>query len=62
MILTSTQLITYSDIEVKNIDLFEDAFGIRYEFSDVIAFLKTASFEPRKELLMRLSNRINGIN
>ena len=56
--LTSTQLITYSEIEIKNIDLFEDAFGIRSEFSDVIAFLKTATFEPGKGLLKKLSDRI----
>jgi hypothetical protein len=56
--LTSTQLISYSDIEVKNIDLFEDAFGIRYEFSDVIAFLKTASFEPGKDIIKKLMDRI----
>ena len=57
--LTFTQFITYSDIEVKNIDLFEDAFGIRSEFSDVIAFLKTASFEPGKDLLKKLMDRIH---
>ena len=56
--LTSTQLIIYSEIEVKNIDLLEDAFGIRSEFSDVIAFLKTASFEPEKNLLKKLSEKI----
>ena len=60
--LTSTQLITYSEIEIKNIDLFEDAFGIRSEFSDVISFLRMASFEPEKDLLMKLSDRIKGIN
>ena len=56
--LTSTQFISYSEIEVKSIDLIEDAFGIRTEFSDVIAFLKQASFEPGKDLLKRLSDRI----
>ena len=52
--LTYTQLIAYSEIEVADIDLFEDAFGIRSEFADVIAFLKTASFEPGKDLLNKL--------
>ena len=56
--LISTQSIAYSEIEVKNIDLFEDAFGIRSEFSDVITFLKTVSFEPGKDLLKKLSDRI----
>ena len=60
--LTSTQFITYSEIEVKNIDLFVDAFGIRTEFSDVITFLRMASFEPGKDLLKKLSDRINRAN
>ena len=56
--LTSTQLIDYSEIEVERTDLFEDAFGIRAEFSDVIAFLKKASFEPGKDLIKKLVDRI----
>ena len=56
--LTSTQLIDYSEIEVESTDLFEDAFGIRAEFSDVIAFLKMESFEPGKDLLKKLMDRI----
>ena len=56
--LTSTQFIAYSEIEVTNTDLFEDAFGIRTEFSDVIAFLQKASFEPEKDLLKKLTDRI----
>jgi hypothetical protein len=56
--LTSTQLIAYSEIEVKNIDLLEDAFSISSEFYDVIAFLKTATFEPGKDTLKKLLDRI----
>ena len=62
MELTSTQFIAYSEIEVKNIDLFEDAFGFRSEFSDVIAFLRMVSFEPGKDLLKKMSDRINRAN
>ena len=58
MELTSTQLIAYSEIEVTDIDLFEDAFGIKSEFYDVIAFLQTASFEPDKNLVKKLLDRI----
>jgi hypothetical protein len=58
MRLTSTQFVAYSEIDVKNTDLFEDAFGITSEFTDVIAFLKMASFEPQKDLLNKLSERI----
>jgi len=53
-----TQLVAYSEIEVNDTDLFEDAFGIRTEFSDVIDLLKTASFEPDKDLVKRLMGRI----
>ena len=60
--LTSTQFIAYSDIKVKNTDLFEDAFGIVSEFSDVIAFLKTFSLEPGKELIKKLKDRITESN
>ena len=60
--LTSTQFIAYSEIELENTDLFEDAFGIGAEFYDVIAFLETASFEPGKDLLKRLSDRIKIAN
>ena len=47
--LISTQLLAYSEIEVADIDLFEDAFGFRTEFYDVIAFLQTAFLELEKE-------------
>ena len=53
-----TQLVAYSEIEVNDTDLFEDAFGIRTEFSDIIDLLKTASFEPDKDLVKRLMGRI----
>jgi len=56
--LTSTHLIAYSEIEVIDIDLFEDAFGIKSEFYDVIAFLKMAAFEPGKDLIKKLMDRI----
>ena len=56
--LTFTQLIAYSDIEIDNTDLIEDAFGISSEFSDVIVFLQTASFEPKKDLVKKLIDRI----
>ena len=62
MQLTSTRLISYSEIELKNTDLFEDAFGIRTEFSDVIGFLKMASFEPEESMLDKLSSRLKSLD
>lgn len=35
----STQIAKYSDIEVAEIDLYEDAWGLNTEFSDVFKFL-----------------------
>lgn len=35
----STQFAKYSDIEVGEIDLYEDAWGLSTEFSDVFKFL-----------------------
>ncbi|MDR2886699.1 MAG: hypothetical protein LBV26_01655 [Bacteroidales bacterium] len=56
--LISTQLISCSEIEVNNTDLFEDAIGMVAEFSDVIALLGTTTFEPGKDLMKKLSDRI----
>ena len=58
MELISTQLATNSEIEVQDTDLLEDAFGITSEFYDVIAFLKTVSFEPDKDIVKKLIGRI----
>ncbi len=39
MDLNFTHFAKYSDIEVDEIDLYEDAWGLNAEFSDVIRFL-----------------------
>lgn len=35
----STQFAKFSDIEVEDVDLYEDALGLNTEFSDVYRFL-----------------------
>ena len=39
MALTSTPFLSYHEIQVDNIDIYEDAFGLYQEFSDVINLL-----------------------
>lgn len=39
MDLKSTHLAKYSDIEVDEVDLYEDAWGLNAEFGDVFRFL-----------------------
>jgi hypothetical protein len=56
--LTSTPFITYSDINVKDIDLFEDALSLNAEFCDVIYLLRKVKSVPRKRLTKRLIEKI----
>jgi hypothetical protein len=56
--LTSTQFISYHDIDVRNADLIEDAFGINYDFSDVIAVLRKVNFEPGEGVMKRLISKL----
>jgi hypothetical protein len=56
--LTSTPFITYRDIKVEGIDLYEDAWGINSEFCDVIGVLRQVKSVPGKRLIKRLINKI----
>jgi len=56
--LNSTPFITYSDIDVKDIDLFEDALSLNAEFCDVIYLLRMVKSVPRKRLTKRLIEKI----
>jgi hypothetical protein len=52
--LTSTPFISYHDINVRETDLFEDAWGLNSCNSDVIRLLEEYKPEPRKLLICRL--------
>jgi hypothetical protein len=52
--LTSTPLISYHDINVKETDLFEDAWGLNSGYCDVIQFLGEYKPEPGKQLVNNL--------
>jgi hypothetical protein len=56
--LTSTPFISYHNIKVKNVDLFEDAWGINSEFSDMIDLLRQIKAVPGKRLTKRLIEKI----
>ena len=56
--LTSTPFISYHNIKVKNVDLFEDAWGLNSEFCDVIDLLGQIKAVPGKGLTERLIEQI----
>jgi hypothetical protein len=58
MDLISTPLITYRNIKVKNIDLFEDAWGFNSEFSEVIDQLHRVKAVPGRGLTRNLMIKI----
>jgi len=62
MRLTSTPLLSYRDIKTEKIDLFEDAFGLSAQFSDVISLLKKVSPVPGKQLTRRLIAKMENKN
>ena len=60
--LTSTPFLSYHEIQVDNIDLYEDAWGFYQQFSDVIALLEQVRPVPRKRLTKRLIERVRQKN
>jgi hypothetical protein len=56
--LTSTPFLSYHDIKTGEIDLYEDAFGIRQQFNDVICLLRQVKPSPGKRLTSRLIGKI----
>jgi len=62
MALNSTPFLSYHEIQVDNIDLYEDAFGFYQEFSDVINLLEQLKPAPKKRLTKRLIERVRQMN
>ncbi len=44
--LTSTQLISFRNINTDEVDIYDDAWGFASEFTDVLDFLGTIDAEP----------------
>ena len=62
MDLNSTPFLSYRDIKTDRIDLFEDAFGLYAQYSDVIGLLNTVKPVPGKRLTRRLMKTIRKIS
>jgi len=62
MVLTSTQFVSYRKIRVKDIDLYEDAWGLNTEYADVIETLRHLKASPAKKLTDKLIDRIRKEN
>jgi hypothetical protein len=58
MDLSSTPLISYHDIKVNDLDLFEDSWGLSTEFSDVLVILDQLKPVPGKRLSKKLIDEI----
>jgi len=58
MDLFSTQFISYDDIRVEEIELIEDAWGLKSEFSDVMSFLDHVESVPDQSLTNKLMEMI----
>jgi hypothetical protein len=56
--LTSTPFISYHNFKVKDVDLFEDAWGFNAEFCDVIELLCQIKAVPKRQLTKRLIEKI----
>jgi hypothetical protein len=58
MVYNSTPFISYHDIKLKDIDIFEDAYGLNSEFYDVIYALGLIKSIPGKSLTRTLIDKI----
>jgi hypothetical protein len=56
--LNSTPFVSYRDINVKDADLIEDAWGFNSEFCDVIELIRQLKAVPGKRLTRRLIEKI----
>jgi len=56
--LNSTPFLSYREIKTDKIDIFEDAFGLYSQFSDVIGILNQVKPVPGNMLTSRLFARI----
>jgi hypothetical protein len=60
--LNSTPFLSYHEIQVDKIDIYDDAFGFYQEFSDVFNLLEQVKPVPKKRLTKRLIERVRQMN
>jgi len=58
----STPFLLYHEIQVDDVDLYEDAFGFYQEFGDVFKLLDRLKPVPKKKLTERLIERVRQMN
>jgi hypothetical protein len=56
--LTSTRFLSYHDINVKNEDLYEDAFRFNCDFNDVINLLGKVKYNLEDDVSERLIRKL----
>ena len=56
--INSTPLISYRDIDVDKIDLYEDAWGFNSQFCEVMSLLSLVKAAPGRRVTKRLIKRI----
>lgn len=62
MALNSTPFLSFHEIQVDNIDIYDDAWGFYQEFSDVMKLLDKVKPVPTKRLTKRLIERVRQQN
>lgn len=60
--LNSTPFISYHDIRVDEIDIYEDAWGFYQEFSDILSLLEQDKPETGKQPTKSLIERVRQQN
>jgi len=58
----STPFLSYHEIQVDDVDIYEDAFGLYQEFGDVFKLLEQMKPVPKKRLTKRLIERVRQMN
>jgi len=62
MALNSTPFLSYHEIQVDKIDIYDDAYGFYQEFNDVMKLLEQVKPVPGKRLTKRLIERVRQMN
>jgi len=62
MALNSTPFLSYHEIQVDKIDIYDDAYGFYQEFNDVMNLLDQVKPVPCKRLTKRLMERVRQMN
>jgi len=62
MALNSTPFLSYHEIRVDKIDIYDDAYGLYQEFNDVMNLLEQVKPVPGKRLTKLLIERVRQMN